>query len=647
MEKKSMANEETVAASPAHRRTAKTAPVEKTVASTVAASPARTVAAPAKGASQATVAAHPHPSARPATAPVRKAAPSRVKKIGNYITEKKLAQGGMGAVYIAKHPELDTRVIIKKLILKDNAAAEERFKREANILRELQCPYIVNTFEYFKERRNSYLVEELVDGCSLDRIIDKYKELRLAEIKDNPDTDWAKTGPIGTEIALLIFLDACYGLRFAHNRKIVHRDIKPGNLLISKGAEVKLTDFGIAADDKEEDADDDEDDEDMPVESEGLTMAGSMLGTPSYMSPEQVNDSSSVDQRADIYSMGVMLYEMLTGEKPFGCPINMSTLKPDEDVMRAIRKGRYTNPRKLNPSIPLSVCSMLRRMLKYDREKRYETIEPVIKTLKKFLSKYNTHDLRVELAKIVTALDAGKTRRIHIFVQKKPVLQIVAASALGALVLVCGISWLWRDGFFHRTLLSHWYTPVSLEMKIPDRGIDNGYSSNLPMVAYIFEEEGEQELVKGSSREFRMVEDRNKTEEQLKSSAKFFSTKPVYLTKGVYRVKVVLGSYVLWRSIKVAKEPISLVFDDLVKEKREISVMASAFDLKTKKPLKAKFTVMNSRGEYVPIDKITQKERTSMKVWKVRASCEGYSTREFSMVVDWYQDTIIVNVGLE
>jgi len=187
-----------------------------------------------------------------------------------------------------------------------------------------------------------------------------------------------------------------------------------------------------------------------------------------------------------------------------------------------------------------------------------------------------------------------------------------------------------------------------MTLQIPDRGQDNGFSANLPMVAYIFEDGGKQDMVGKSYHEFSIMTDSEKTPEQKKSKAKYFKSKTTYLTKGNYRVKVVLGSYVLWKSISVEDKPVNVFFNDLVKEKREINVITNAFSLKDGSKLKdAKFTVMNSKGNYVSFKEITQKERSSMSVWKVRATCEHYSTKEFSMVVDWYQDTIIVNVGME
>ena len=242
--------------------------------------------------------------------------------IGKYKNCTKIATGGMGAVYLATHPELKRKVVIKKLILKSGGAAiRERFKREARILSELSSPYVVRMFDYFTEGRANYIVLEFVDGMSLDKLIEKQVSLP-------------------PELALLIFLDACLGLKNAHSKDIVHRDIKPGNILISKRAEVKLADFGIASDEKDEFEEPkktaDSDKTVVSTKNSFITQAGSTLGTPAYMSPEQLMDSSSVDVRADIYSMGVMLYEMVTGSKPYAgdmAPETISKIKK-ENIFR-------------------------------------------------------------------------------------------------------------------------------------------------------------------------------------------------------------------------------------------------------------------------------------------------------------------------
>src|SRR5574344_1646774 len=205
-------------------------------------------------------------------------------EIGKYKILGVIAHGGMGVVYKAVHPSLKRYVVIKKMTARRNSSNVERFKREAQILLDLQSPYIVHLFDYFQEGGYRYMVEELVDGLALDKLLRKQTIL-------------------SPQIALLILQDCCFALKYAHSKDIVHRDIKPGNILISKRAEIKLADFGIATDTEKGD--------------DSLTQSGVALGTPAYMPPEQFEDSAAVDSRADIYALGIMLYEMITGTKPY------------------------------------------------------------------------------------------------------------------------------------------------------------------------------------------------------------------------------------------------------------------------------------------------------------------------------------------
>ena len=189
--------------------------------------------------------------------------------IGKYKVLGIVAKGGMGVVYKAMHPSLKRLVVIKKMTARGKSNNAERFKKEAQILLDLQSPYIVHLFDYFTEAGFRYMVEEFVDGFALDNLIKKQTALPCP-------------------VAMLIMQDACYALKYAHSKEIVHRDIKPGNIVISKRGEIKLADFGIASD---------------ANEGDNVTQSGVALGTPAYMPPEQFEDSASVDNRADIYAL--------------------------------------------------------------------------------------------------------------------------------------------------------------------------------------------------------------------------------------------------------------------------------------------------------------------------------------------------------
>ncbi len=569
----------------------------------------------------------PRPSLLHASSSAKAAAKPSPEYIGKYRIMGLVAKGGMGAVYKAVHPTLKRLVILKKLTIRNNPTVRERFKREAQILLDMQSPYIVHLFDYFVEGSSHYIVEEFVDGLSLSQMLEKQ-------------------GPLGTEVALLVFLDACYALKFAHDRGIVHRDIKPGNILISRRAEVKLADFGIAASDKIEEIAVTKSDKIVTKTAGDVTMSGVTLGTPAYMSPEQITDSRSVDQRADIYSMGVMLYEMLTGTKPFPGKIS-------EENLKLINKGKYKNPRKINKSIPRVICRMIRKMLKGNPEKRFQTIDGAIKIIRKYLGEYDTHQIRICLAQIVAA---KKDFKIPKFERKSHLASKISGGILGAATLAALCVYGWNEGFFHETVLSHWYKPVTLNLITPVAGIENNiYGMDVPVKAYFFDED-EKDLpeVKGSRRDFKACEGivsrgRNGTvTTQLnRKNIKYLSTKSAYLRDGNYRVKVLVGSYLIWKSFKVSGRAVNINFDELQRVSRPVSVDVHAFDADSGKEItnNVKFSVMVN-GKYVPLES-AQKNFSSGKILKILAEATGYKTQEFSMIVDWFQDTVFVGAQLE
>ena len=206
------------------------------------------------------------------------------RKVGKYEVIGKVAQGGMGALYKARHPTLNRIVLLKRLDLRGVGGAVERFRREARLMMDFKNDHIVQVHDHFKEGSHYYIVEEYVDGISLDELIRRERYL-------------------SADAAVLILYEVAKALQYAHERGVIHRDIKPGNILISRQGDVKLADFGIATSREEPD--------------QGLTRDGTMLGTIAYTAPEQIDDARSVDPRSDIYSLGVVLYEMLTGRTPY------------------------------------------------------------------------------------------------------------------------------------------------------------------------------------------------------------------------------------------------------------------------------------------------------------------------------------------
>jgi serine/threonine protein kinase len=215
-----------------------------------------------------------------------------------------IGKGGMGAVYKARQPGLDRLVALK--ILPAQAAADpgfaERFGREARALARLSHPNIVAVFESGQVNGLPYFLMEYMDGLNL----------RAVE----------RSGKLTSREALKIVPQICEALQFAHDEGIVHRDIKPENILLDKKGRVKLVDFGIAkimGANAPAAADGSGTESGVPAPAvAGITRGGKVIGTPNYIAPEQVEKPETVDHRADIYSLGVVFYEMLTGELPLG-----------------------------------------------------------------------------------------------------------------------------------------------------------------------------------------------------------------------------------------------------------------------------------------------------------------------------------------
>ena len=218
-------------------------------------------------------------------------APLTPEELGRRLPELEdfelIGPGGMGTVYKATHRELDRPVAVKVLHphLQDDAAFAERFVREARTLARLDHPSIVRVYDFGHREGLYYLVMEFVDGATLRQAI--------------------AAGGMAPKDALALVPRICEALQYAHDQGVVHRDIKPENILIDLDGAAKIADFGLAKLTG------------TPTESR-LTQTATVMGTPHYMAPEQIEKPAEVDHRADIYALGVVFYEMLTGELPVG-----------------------------------------------------------------------------------------------------------------------------------------------------------------------------------------------------------------------------------------------------------------------------------------------------------------------------------------
>jgi len=263
------------------------------------------------------------------------------KTVGKYQVLGTVGRGGMGEVFKAYQPDLHRHVAIKTLLSGEQASEEflQRFHREARMAAMLAHPNIVPIYDIGAEGKLHYIVMEYVEGRS-------FKQL-LEEKRLDPDK------------SLRIAYTVARALQFAHDHKVVHRDIKPANLILDKQGRVKILDFGLA----------------RSLDGKGLTASSSMVGTPYYMSPEQAfGASEELDHRTDLYSLGAVLYEMLTGRPPFEGGTVLAVLRKIEDDDPA--------PVGISPRVD----AMVARALAKDRDRRYQSAADMAEAIKACLS---------------------------------------------------------------------------------------------------------------------------------------------------------------------------------------------------------------------------------------------------------------------
>ncbi|HXG82451.1 MAG TPA: serine/threonine-protein kinase [Pyrinomonadaceae bacterium] len=260
--------------------------------------------------------------------------------VGNYKIETKLGEGGMGAVYKGVDTMLDREVAIKALKpeLASQTSIVERFRSEAVTLAKLNHPNIAALYTMFRQGEELYMVLEFVRGETLDTIIQK-------------------RGALPAEEAIPVFCQVLDGIDHAHELGIVHRDIKPANIMLTENGKLKVLDFGIA----------------RLLGSARMTRAGNIIGTLEYMAPEQVKGQET-DARSDIYALGMMLYEVLTGKTPFDT-------ENEFELMKLQTESTPRSPREINPNIPEAVEAAIMRSIEKDPEERFQTAGEFRETL--------------------------------------------------------------------------------------------------------------------------------------------------------------------------------------------------------------------------------------------------------------------------
>jgi sulfatase modifying factor 1 len=308
------------------------------------------------------------------------------KTIGKYIITSKIGEGGMASVYEAVHERLGTKVAVKILspVLARNPQLRQRFENEANFMASLNHPNITRVLDIEEQDDTLAIVMELLEGEDLD---DRVK----------------RTGPLSENEAKVIFIQVLNAFEYAHSKGIVHRDIKPSNIFIDKNDQVKILDFGIAK---------------IFGTGNEMTQTGTQMGTPVYMSPEQVKGDKSIDHRSDIYSLGITLYFLLVGKAPY---------ESAEESSFEIFTKIVNDPIPNLPNQPF-FDAIIQKAVEKDRNNRFQEINEFKNSLETIDSQGNTskkdddktiyeEPLKVEVSeeKLPEIKKKGSTKKILLY----------------------------------------------------------------------------------------------------------------------------------------------------------------------------------------------------------------------------------------
>src|SRR5438128_3154364 len=327
--------------------------------------------------------------------------PARVPmEFGDYELLEEIGRGGQGVVYRARQKSLNRTVALKVIGLGHWASTPhlKRFRHEAEAAASLEHPQIVPIYEIGERDGSCYFSMKFVEGGRLDEV--------------------AQTEPMSARRAAELLVKIARTVQFAHEHGILHRDIKPGNILLDKNGEPHLTDFGLA----------------RLIEQEStVTNSFDVLGTPSYMSPEQAaGRTKEVSAAADVYSLGAVFYQMLTGEPPFAGGTTYETI-------RLVLESEPRNPRTRNPKVDVDLATICLKCLEKDPQRRYASALALAEDLERWLK----HEP-------IRARRTGILSRSKKWVRRNPTSALAAAS-LTVLAVVAGWS-IWKSELIHRPL---------------------------------------------------------------------------------------------------------------------------------------------------------------------------------------------------
>ncbi|MBN2544620.1 MAG: serine/threonine protein kinase [Spirochaetes bacterium] len=359
-----------------------------------------------------------------------------IEKIKDYKIVNVVGKGGMGEVYLAIHPTLKREIILKRLGTK-NIESSKRFLQEAKIMLEFRHENIVQFYDHFKDGNSTYIAMEYVKGKPLNQIIEENESIPIP-------------------IALFIVYQIALGLYHAHQKQIIHRDIKPHNILISAGGDIKITDFGIATTmDK--------------TMTEVKTGSHEIIGTPAYMAPEQFSRDQVITNRTDIYALGVIFFEMITGVRPY-----RNEFSPE--LIASIVKASHAPVNRYINDVPHIVNKVLSKTFNPKENKRYKTLYPLIKLLRNYFKRFNRFEINDSIVRLVKKDKKLKQCSfISTYNRKTKITSIVRKIALITFLSVFLGYLFFSTNRYYEWIFPNKYGKIILEFPTKDLVVDNTY----------------------------------------------------------------------------------------------------------------------------------------------------------------------------